>query len=139
MKLVLIFVSMFCFYYFTVIQENNNDLYFVIYGTNVATFSSLQQFLLTNLSYNTMYEVKVRGGTYSRFFSENNKTYKGPFSHPRKILLYPDCHMRPHPEQGTGFEMSAGIIAGIICATFALFLLVVAMIIWRQVHKRQKQ
>lgn len=98
------------------------------------------QFLLTNLTYNTMYEVKVRGGTYSRFYSENNKTYKGPSSHPRKILLYPDCHKMPHPDSiGTGFEMSAGIIAGIICATFALFLLVVAMIIWRQVHKRQKQ
>lgn len=92
----------------------------------------IQQFLLTNLSYNTMYEVKVRGGTYSRFFSENNKTYKGPFSHPSKILLYQDCHRMPNPDTvGGGFEMSAGIIAGIICATFAIFLLVSAMVIWR--------
>ncbi|KAK8381218.1 hypothetical protein O3P69_008230 [Scylla paramamosain] len=119
------------------------DLYYIYYrpedsfefeeiAVNSVNNRKEHNFLLTNLSYNTMYEVKVRGGTYSRFFSENNKTYKGPFSHPRKILLYPDCHKRPHPEQGAGFEMSAGIIAGIICATFALFLLVVAMIIWRR-------
>lgn len=81
-----------------------------------------------------MYEVKVRGGTYSRLFADNNKTYKGPFSQPRKILLYPDCHNAPPPDVSrTGLEMSAGIIAGIICATFAIFLLVVAMIIWRWV------
>ncbi|KAK7080649.1 hypothetical protein SK128_006212, partial [Halocaridina rubra] len=78
-----------------------------------------------------MYEVKVRGGTYSRSYKDNNKTYKGPFSQPRKIPLFPDCHkvaLRDMSQQG--LEMSAGIIAGIICATFAIFLLVVAMIIW---------
>ncbi|KAK4304169.1 hypothetical protein Pmani_023889 [Petrolisthes manimaculis] len=120
------------------------DLYYIYYrpedsfefeeiAVNSVNNRLEHNFLLTNLSYNTMYEVKVRGGTYSRFFSENNKTYKGPFSHPRKILLYPDCHRAPHPNAETiRFEMSAGIIAGVVCATFAIFLLVVAMIIWRR-------
>nr|XP_053639721.1 tyrosine-protein phosphatase 99A-like [Cherax quadricarinatus] len=120
------------------------DLYYIYYrpedafefeeiAVNSVNNRLQHNFLLTNLSYNTMYEVKIRGGTYSHFFSENNKTYKGAFSHPRKILLYPDCHKMPHPDaSGPGFEMSAGIIAGIICATFAIFLLVIAMVIWRR-------
>ncbi|XP_063603042.1 tyrosine-protein phosphatase 99A-like isoform X3 [Penaeus indicus] len=120
------------------------DLYYIYYrpedsfefeeiAVNSVNNRLEHNFLLTNLTYNTMYEVKVRGGTYSRLFADNNKTYKGPFSQPRKILLYPDCHNAPPPDVSrTGLEMSAGIIAGIICATFAIFLLVVAMIIWRR-------
>ncbi|XP_064093654.1 tyrosine-protein phosphatase 99A-like isoform X2 [Macrobrachium nipponense] len=120
------------------------DLYYIYYrpedsfefeeiAVNSVNNRLEHNFLLTNLSYNTMYEVKVRGGTYSRFFKTNNKTYKGPFSQPRKIPLFPDCHKVAlrDPSQA-GLEMSAGIIAGIICATFALFLLVVAMVIWRR-------
>ena len=79
-----------------------------------------------------MYEVKVRGGTYSKYFSDNNITYKGLFSEPRKILLFKECHKEPIYEPRPPFmEMSAGIVAGIICATFAIFLLVTAMILWR--------
>ncbi|KAA0189495.1 hypothetical protein HAZT_HAZT002917 [Hyalella azteca] len=64
------------------------DLYYIHYkpeGSNefeeVAVYSVNNRlehnFLITNLTSNTFYEVKVRGGTYSRFYSENNLTYKG--------------------------------------------------------------
>ena len=97
-------------------------------------FFCLLQFLINNLSVDTMYEVKVRAGTYSRYYIDNNITYKGLFSKPRKILLFKGCHKEPiYEPRPPLFEMSAGIVAGIICAAFAIFLLVIAMILWRLV------
>ncbi|CAL4083881.1 unnamed protein product [Meganyctiphanes norvegica] len=90
-------------------------------------------FLLTNLSANTLYEVKVQGMTYSRFFDENNVTYKGRFSSSHKIRLYEGCHLDPHPQLGGAiFELKAGIIAGIICTALALSLIVISLAVWHR-------
>ncbi|XP_018025351.1 tyrosine-protein phosphatase 99A isoform X2 [Hyalella azteca] len=125
------------------------DLYYIHYkpeGSNefeeVAVYSVNNRlehnFLITNLTSNTFYEVKVRGGTYSRFYSENNLTYKGPSSAASKILLYPNCHEAPtsffggSPGSFIGLELRSGILAGAICAAFALCLILIAMLIWRR-------
>ncbi|CAL4156072.1 unnamed protein product, partial [Meganyctiphanes norvegica] len=93
-------------------------------------------FLLTNLSQDTVYEVKVRGATYSRLFTNNDKSYKGPFSKSRKIMLFKDCHKQPYVEsRALDFEISAGIIIGVIGTFLGMFLLCLSIVVWRRFFK----
>ncbi|GFU26415.1 tyrosine-protein phosphatase 99A [Nephila pilipes] len=84
---------------------------------------------IPNLTANTMYEVKVRGAT--RSVIEHSKLFKGQFSEPRKVLLQNKCPMFngvPYSDS----SLSAGMIAGVMCASFALLLAIVSFILWRK-------
>ncbi|XP_054722094.1 tyrosine-protein phosphatase 99A-like, partial [Uloborus diversus] len=84
---------------------------------------------IPNLTANTMYEVKVRGAT--RSVIEHSKLFKGQFSEPRKVLLQNKCPMfYGVPYSDT--SLSAGMVAGVMCASFALLLAIVSFILWRK-------
>ncbi|XP_043193040.1 tyrosine-protein phosphatase 99A-like [Amphibalanus amphitrite] len=96
-----------------------------------------EQLLLTNLSANTMFEVRVVGLARSRF--DPNRVYVGEPSVPRQVLLQPDCervqYLRRQQTQaapGAGWELSTGMVAGVVCAVLALLLAVLALLVWRK-------
>ncbi|XP_023221800.1 tyrosine-protein phosphatase 99A-like isoform X2 [Centruroides sculpturatus] len=114
---------------------NRIDYYFVYYRSEKSwkfeeiTMASTHDkpdhaVLIPNLTANAMYEVKVRGAT--RSIVEQNKLYKGPFSESRKVLL--QSYTAPYEEVG----ISAGLIAGIVCVSFALLLAIISFILWRK-------
>ncbi|KAG8195656.1 hypothetical protein JTE90_004989 [Oedothorax gibbosus] len=84
---------------------------------------------IPNLTANTMYEVKVRGAT--RSVIEHSKLFKGQFSEPRKVLLQNKCPMFngvPYSDS----SLSAGMVAGVMCASFALLLAIISFVLWRK-------
>ncbi|GAB6020093.1 hypothetical protein CHUAL_002826 [Chamberlinius hualienensis] len=123
---------------------NQVDYYYVYYRSEkswdfqqlgVASPSNQEDhsLFLPNLTSYTMYEVKVRGATRSLV----NKThlYKGPFSEARKVVLHDRCsrELSSYPASlGPVDGASAGMIAGLVCASFTLFLAILALILWRK-------
>lgn len=92
---------------------------------------------LPNLTTNVMYEVKIRGATRSLF--SPSKIYPGLFSESRKIFVALDCDRLSlsHVQSGSeifsqDIELSAGVVAAMVCASFAILLLVLAFVLWRK-------
>ncbi|XP_037086663.1 tyrosine-protein phosphatase 99A-like [Pollicipes pollicipes] len=102
----------------------------------IPTSFSIEQekVLLANLTANTMYEVRVRGVTKSRFNAST--LYVGRSSEPRKVLLQPDCervqYLRRQRERPAAWELGSGMVAGVVCAVLALLLAVLALLVWRK-------
>lgn len=91
---------------------------------------SFLQTVLPNMTTNIMYEVRVRGGT--RSVLETDKVFKGQFSDSRKILMKPNCEkvqIRTSPR--TAHEFTPTMVAVTVCASFALLLLLIAVVVWR--------
>lgn len=92
---------------------------------------------LPNLTSNAMYEVKIRGATRSLF--SPSKIYPGLFSESRKIFVAQDCdrlslsHVQSVGEIfGHEVELSAGVIAAMVCTSFAAILLLLSIVLWRK-------
>jgi receptor-type tyrosine-protein phosphatase gamma len=92
---------------------------------------------LPNLTTNIMYEVKIRGATRSLF--SPSKIYPGAYSESRKIFVALDCDRisSPFGSEGTEnssheIELSAGMVAALVCASFALILVLLAFVLWRK-------
>ncbi|XP_076351055.1 putative receptor-type tyrosine-protein phosphatase mosPTP-1 isoform X2 [Tachypleus tridentatus] len=88
-----------------------------------------QTLVIPNLTANTMYEIKVCGAT--RSIIQPNKLYKGLFSESRKVLLLGQCQTfanSPFVES----NLSAGLIAGVLCASVAFILAILSIILWRK-------
>ncbi|XP_013779211.1 tyrosine-protein phosphatase 99A-like [Limulus polyphemus] len=112
------------------------DHYFVYYRSeNSWDFKKIdvnateQEKFISNLTTNTMYEVKVCGVTHS--IMEHQKLYKGQFSESRKILLQSKCQSNFNSPL-TESSVNAGLIAGIVCASFAFLLAIIFFILWRK-------
>jgi receptor-type tyrosine-protein phosphatase gamma len=86
------------------------------------------QILIPNLTADTMYEIKVRGVSHSIISHED---VLGQMSEPRKVHVQPNCDKIQNFKQSSTKELSAGMIAGVVCASFALLLAVIAFILWR--------
>ncbi|XP_054161930.1 tyrosine-protein phosphatase 99A-like isoform X2 [Oppia nitens] len=80
---------------------------------------------ITNLTKGTLYEVKVQGAT--RSITEHTKLYRGEFSEPRKVILQ-SFVSAPYVEP----TLPASMIAGVICASFALILAILSFVLWRK-------
>lgn len=52
----------------------------------------LHEIMISNLTANSLYEVKVQGA--SRSIIEHNKIYRGEFSQPRKVVLQSKCESK---------------------------------------------
>ena len=85
--------------------------------------------LIPNLTVDTMYEINVRGVSHSIF--NPRKPAEGQISESRKVLVRPNCDKIQNFKQSSTKELSAGMIAGVVCASFALLLAVIAFILWR--------
>ena len=93
------------------------------------------QMFLPNLTSNKMYEVKIRGAT--RSLKIPSKIYPGSYSESQKIFVANDCNRLSSPLDASEIfnreiELSAGMIAALVCASFALILVILAFILWRK-------
>ncbi|XP_071438889.1 putative receptor-type tyrosine-protein phosphatase mosPTP-1 isoform X2 [Hetaerina americana] len=124
-------------------QEFNNsiDYYYVGYRDeqafmyeeiviNVTPERVEESIIIPNLTMDTTYEIKVRGATVSIF--DPVKIVLGKESEAKRVYVTKDCDkIQYFPVKKTN-ELSAGMIAGVVCAAFAVVLAVIAYILWRK-------
>lgn len=96
------------------------------------------QILLERLKTNSLHEVKVRGATRSIY--DAGKIYKGDFSDPQSILLKINCDQvhaytmvrsSSSSTSGMHLDLSAGVVAGIVCVISSILLALLALALWR--------
>ncbi|XP_023703350.2 tyrosine-protein phosphatase 99A isoform X4 [Cryptotermes secundus] len=85
--------------------------------------------LIPNLTVDTVYEIKVRGVSHSTISRED---VQGELSEPRKVQVQPNCDKIQNFRQSSKRELSAGMIAGVVCASFAVLLAAISFILWRK-------
>ncbi|XP_022250012.1 protein sidekick-2-like, partial [Limulus polyphemus] len=112
------------------------DHYYVYYRsekswdfTRIDVNATDQEKFISNLTTNTMYEVKICGAT--RSIIKQQKFYQGQFSESRKVLLQSNCQSSVSSPL-TESSVNAGLIAGIVCASFAFILAIIFFILWRK-------
>ncbi|KAG8225883.1 hypothetical protein J437_LFUL006045, partial [Ladona fulva] len=119
--------------------NNSIDFYFVDYRSeytydyeeltmNLSTERPEEMILIPNVTIDTMYEIKVRGGSRSIF--DPNKVILGEESEPKKVFVTKDCDKMQYFPVQKPTDLSAGVIAGVVCAAFAIVLAVIAYILW---------
>lgn len=87
----------------------------------------LFQYSIHNLTDNTLYEIKVSGGTRSLYYDTN---VTGIPSASRKVSVS-NCGKKQPRVQYNNHGLGAEVIASILCASFAFILSIMAFIIWR--------
>ena len=78
---------------------------------------------------NTVYEVKVAGATKS--IIKRHEVVRGNTSLPGTQLVAKNCDKTPPLMRRSSEELSAGVIAGMVCACFAVMLAIAALVLWR--------
>ncbi|RWS27801.1 tyrosine-protein phosphatase 99A-like protein, partial [Leptotrombidium deliense] len=113
---------------------NNIDYYFVSYRSEKShDFEEIEliagpdkrDYEITNLTENTLYEVKVQAA--SRSIIQNALLVRGDYSQSRKVIL--QSFVTPNIVDN---GLSASIVAAVICASFALILAILTIILWRK-------
>ena len=85
---------------------------------------------LPNLTLNTMYEVRVVAGTNSLY--QPRVTYHGLPSQSRHVYVQPNCEaIQQQRLRGASWRLSPGLVAGIACGVAALFLAMLALVMWK--------
>ncbi|XP_044256980.1 tyrosine-protein phosphatase 99A isoform X3 [Tribolium madens] len=82
-----------------------------------------------NVTTNTEYQVQVQASTRS---NRTKRIVRGPLSEPKTVYMRSDCDKMQEYMRHTTHELSAGVLAGVICASFAFLLAVSAFILWRK-------
>ncbi|CAM1300042.1 PTPRZ1 (predicted) [Pycnogonum litorale] len=122
---------------------NQVDMYFVnIRSEHVRNFQEIMvavnytfpdhSLLITNLTENTLYEIKIQGASFSIVNEE--KLYRGKMSESKKVILRKKC-WGSNLTKGEAYvdnSINAGIVAGIIFATFCLLLSILSFVLWRK-------
>lgn len=88
------------------------------------------QYILPNVTTNAQYVVQVAASSKS-LYSED--LIMGRLSEPKMIHMFPNCDKIQEYMRHTTDEISAGMVAGIICAGFAFLLSISAFVLWRLV------
>ncbi|XP_065165511.1 tyrosine-protein phosphatase 99A isoform X2 [Atheta coriaria] len=84
---------------------------------------------IKNVTPHTLYEVRIRASTRSPM---TGKVVDGETSDPKMVNIVPDCDKFEPIMRRTHHQLSAGMIAGAICAAFAFLLAIFSFIIWRK-------
>jgi receptor-type tyrosine-protein phosphatase gamma len=75
-----------------------------------------------------VYEVVVRGATKSTI---DNRPILGESSIPMTVMVTRDCDKIAFSPQYISKELSAGVIAGMVCACFAVMLAIMSFVLWK--------
>lgn len=78
---------------------------------------------------NTMYEIMVRGAT--RSIIDHTKIIQGADTPSRRVMVARNCDKVPPSMRRSSKEFSAGVIAGMVCACFAVMLAITSFVLWR--------
>ena len=114
-----------------------------INGTKTISKGPDNEIILSNLTTNSMHELKVRGATLSLYNS--TLIHEGQPCEAQRLKLKVNCHQVDDLHLGqeaivgqhgvssyvVGLEMSAGVIAGGVCVAFAVILALLALALWR--------
>ncbi|XP_008200584.1 tyrosine-protein phosphatase 99A isoform X3 [Tribolium castaneum] len=82
-----------------------------------------------NVTTNTEYQVQMQASTRS---NRTKRIVRGPLSEPKTVYMRSDCDKMQEYMRHTTHELSAGVLAGVICASFSFLLAVSAFILWRK-------
>ncbi|CAH1378086.1 unnamed protein product [Tenebrio molitor] len=82
-----------------------------------------------NVTTNTEYQVQMQASSRS---NRTKRIVKGPLSETKTVYMRSDCDKMQEYMRHTTHELSAGVLAGVICAGFAFLLAVSAFILWRK-------
>ncbi|KAG7198497.1 hypothetical protein KM043_005870 [Ampulex compressa] len=86
--------------------------------------------IIPNLTMNTVYEIMVRGATKSTI--DGRLIIQGKNSEPRRVHVTRDCDKIPPLMRRSGKDLSAGVIAGMVCACFAVMLMITSFVLWKK-------
>lgn len=86
------------------------------------------QFILPNVSINTDYQVSVAASTRSLYSDE---LIMGKAAETKTISMFPECDKIQDFMKRATDDLSAGMVAGVICAGFAFLLGISAFVLWR--------
>lgn len=78
---------------------------------------------------NTVYEVMVRGATRSRI--DSHLIIQGENSVPATVLVTRDCDKIPPLMRRSNKDLSPAVIAGVVCACFAVMLTITTFVLWK--------
>ncbi|XP_043278887.1 tyrosine-protein phosphatase 99A isoform X3 [Venturia canescens] len=120
------------YYYIMYRSDNNKDYEEMKIPADTEHLNS--GITIPNLTMNTVYEVMVAGATRSHI--KRNLIIRGNYSMPGTQLVAPNCDKTPPLMRRSNDELSAGVIAGMICACFAVMLAVTALVLWRPPLRR---
>ncbi|KAK7794416.1 hypothetical protein R5R35_010393 [Gryllus longicercus] len=116
------------FYFITYRIENTEEIEELSIETSKEHLESTIK--ITNLTKNAMYEIMIRAASRSIF---NKKVViQGEDSPLRKVQVRPDCDKIQTLNQSSSRELSAGMIAGVVCAVSSLLLAISVFILWRK-------
>nr|CAD7455446.1 unnamed protein product [Timema tahoe] len=115
-------------YYISYRDESSWEYEEIIVETSQEHLESM--ILISNLTVNTVYEVKVKGASRSIF--NQKELIQGQFSEPKKVKLRQNCDKIQTFMQSSAKELSAGMIAGVVCVVLFLVLAIIALILWRK-------
>ncbi|XP_014607845.1 PREDICTED: tyrosine-protein phosphatase 99A isoform X5 [Polistes canadensis] len=90
--------------------------------------------IIPNLTMNTVYEFIVRGATKSTI--NDRLIIQGESSAPRNVLVTHDCDKVPPLKRRSSKDLSAGVIAGMVCACFAVMLAITAFVLWKPIFRK---
>ncbi|KAK9718919.1 Fibronectin type III domain [Popillia japonica] len=115
------------YYYIYVTSEFNEE-------NNIIQLSAETEHLDTsysirNVTTNTRYEIRLGASSRSSY---TGRLLQGNFSKPMEVQMRTDCDKQQLYMRHTTNELSAGMIAGVICAATAFILAVMAFILWRK-------
>ncbi|XP_014259978.1 tyrosine-protein phosphatase 99A [Cimex lectularius] len=115
-------------YYVTYRIDNSPDSEEIIIDTTLNEDIDTSQ-IVSNLTDKTWYEVKVRGA--SRSVLNLNHYMQGVSSIPRKVFIQYDCDISNESVEETNKVVNVILITGLVCASFALCLIVCVITVWR--------
>lgn len=102
-------------------------------GTNL-TLQTVKEHLETsisvaNLTTHTHYNVQISAATVSPY---TGRLIIGEPTEPMTIFMQPECDKIQQYMQQSGVELSAGVIAGLVCSVVALCVTFIMFSIWRK-------
>ncbi|KAL5284293.1 PTPRZ1.2 family protein [Megaselia abdita] len=88
-----------------------------------------QAITLTNLTRDTMYEIRVGANSFSSLYPR--RVIRGKTTELKKIVLEPDCDKIRTLERQSHNNYNFAVLVGIICSCFGIILIIMAFILWR--------
>lgn len=101
-------------------------LSFSNFNTDKPRFAS--QYSIKNMTTNAYYHIRIGASSKSLY---TGRLIQGQLSETKAIHLHPNCDKAQMYMPHTTSELSAGVVAGVICAAFAFLMAITAFILWR--------